>query len=85
MILLLIYMLSVNNQGRDVHFCRECGKMYKNLSSLNRHTRYGCGPEKIKCICQFCGKTYSRPDTLMDHVARAHQPATSIFNNGIIQ
>ena len=52
------------------HCCPECCKRYKNLSSLSRHMRYGCG--KLKCICPHCGKFYSRTDTLAEHVARKH-------------
>lgn len=56
--------------GSGDHQCPECGKRYKNQSSLSRHLRYGCG--KLKCVCPHCGRYYSRTDTLAEHVARMH-------------
>lgn len=53
-----------------LHQCSECGKCYKNQSSLIRHIRYSCG--RLKLVCSHCGKLYSRPDTLSDHVIRMH-------------
>ncbi|XP_043504089.1 transcription factor SPT20 homolog isoform X3 [Polistes fuscatus] len=59
----------VNASRFGDYSCTKCGKRYKNHSSLCRHNRYGCGPTKLKCVCPNCGKIYSRPDTLADHIA----------------
>nr|KAF7410747.1 hypothetical protein H0235_013354 [Vespula pensylvanica] len=64
--------LSFNVSGIGDYQCTKCGKRYKNQSSLSRHIRYGCGPTKLKCVCPHCGRIYSRPDTLADHVVRIH-------------
>lgn len=68
----LCFIADMSYIGNGEHQCPECGKCYKNQSSLSRHTRYACGPTKLKCVCPHCGRLYSRPDTLTDHMIRVH-------------
>lgn len=46
--------------------CSRCFREYSSLSSLNRHIRLECGVAKM-FGCQFCGKYYTRRQTLQRH------------------
>lgn len=54
--------------GNDEHQCTRCGKRYTKKSSLNRHIRYTCRPNKLKFACPHCEKFFSRPDNLVKHI-----------------
>ncbi|KAK0096628.1 hypothetical protein PV326_004922 [Microctonus aethiopoides] len=70
--ILNIHVIIHRSTIRDGNYiCTTCGKRYRNSSSLNRHTRYGCGRTSYRCECPICGRFYSRPDTLADHLARS--------------
>lgn len=55
--------------------CPGCGKLYRYLSSFNRHRKFECGKEPtFQCaICDYRGKRKARLD---DHVKLVHAGVT---------
>ena len=54
----------------DNRLCRQCGKLYKNSSSLNRHIISAHSGTTYKC--KLCPMEYKRTDNLANHVMRKH-------------
>lgn len=68
----IINSYSLYNNTNDVIYCTSnCGKSYKNISSLNKHLKYECNKmPKFKCL--FCSKQAKRPDNLKKHMKLVH-------------
>ena len=70
-----------SNNSEDVPACNDsiykclngCGRSYKLLSSLHRHTSLECGVPK-KFLCPLCDKSYTRKESLKFHVTEKHLP-----------
>lgn len=63
---------------------QECGKSYKNISSLNKHLKYECNKvPQFKCL--FCNRKAKRPDNLRQHMKMMHGYTISshLFNKTI--
>ncbi|GAB0096973.1 Zinc finger C2H2 superfamily [Sergentomyia squamirostris] len=57
----------INASGRYECPRQNCGKNYKEPSSLQRHIRYECGGQK-KFRCMMCGKAFSQSTHLKRHL-----------------
>ncbi|KAK9502771.1 hypothetical protein O3M35_011480 [Rhynocoris fuscipes] len=52
--------------------CTNCGRTYKNRTSMLRHMRLECGVNPMfKCI--ECGRCFKRKDTLTTHYVLVHK------------
>lgn len=63
--------LSNTSYGNEIVCTRNCGKTYKNMSSLNKHLKYECNKmPQFKCL--FCNRRAKRPDNLKKHMKLVH-------------
>ncbi|XP_029733293.1 transcription factor grauzone [Aedes albopictus] len=60
------------HQNEGEHKCEQCNHVSVNLVSLKLHIERKHGPNIKKYVCDLCGKEYSRPVTLKEHIANAH-------------
>ncbi|EAT39684.1 AAEL008535-PA [Aedes aegypti] len=60
------------HQNEGAHKCEHCSHVSVNLLSLKQHIERKHGPKIKKYVCDLCGKEYSRPVTLKEHIANAH-------------
>nr|CAH7735867.1 unnamed protein product [Callosobruchus chinensis] len=49
--------------------CPQCGKTYKNYSTLRVHLKLDCGIDK-KHVCPVCGKCFRRRSNMIKHMKR---------------
>jgi len=60
------------NSSEHVIICpQNCGKSYKNMSSLKKHLKYECN-KAPQFQCLFCNKRCKRPDNLRKHMQLVH-------------
>jgi len=53
------------------YICDVCGKEYKNMSSLRRHTREQHSDD-LNVVCELCGKRYATLGGLQRHLTSTH-------------
>jgi hypothetical protein len=63
---------SYQEAEQNYYLCGRCGKSYKQRRNLNRHIRYECGTAKKQQVCPLCGKKYTRPEYVKEHLLRRH-------------
>ena len=63
----------------DNRVCRVCGKLYKSVSALNRHTLSAHSSHTYKC--KYCPTEYKRTDNLNKHIAIKHGDMSALYNN----
>jgi len=70
--LCVLSSISLYDSVENVIICpQNCGKSYKNISSLNKHLKYECNKiPQFKCL--FCDKKAKRPDNLRKHMKLVH-------------
>lgn len=51
--------------------CVQCGKAYKNQTSLSRHIHHECG-KLPKYSCPRCSKMFKRKDRIKTHLKEVH-------------
>lgn len=70
--IIILNSFSLHTSLENVIYCtRNCGKSYKNISSLNKHLKYECNKmPQFKCL--FCNKKAKRPDNLKKHMKLIH-------------
>lgn len=54
------------------HVCTACGKRYKWLDSLKRHTRVDCGNKEKKFSCHVCDRKFKYRYELRNHIIAHH-------------
>ena len=64
--------VSVRRRG-SVFVCRYCNKSFDRSYSVVRHERMHTGFKP--CLCRFCGRGFSEPRNLRQHLARFHASA----------
>lgn len=55
-----------------LYVCRFCNKTFDRSFSVIRHERMHTGYKP--CICRHCGRGFSEPRNLRQHMARYHNP-----------
>ncbi|UJR10426.1 hypothetical protein I4U23_014630 [Adineta vaga] len=58
--------------GKRQFRCPICSNSYVNRSGLNRHYITHSSQDLWKVECQYCGKRYSRKDSLKHHIKTQH-------------
>ncbi|XP_053624217.1 zinc finger protein 555-like [Plodia interpunctella] len=53
--------------------CHECGKVYKNATTLLKHSQLKHPQEKVDVQCSLCEKKYSSEVSLQKHIRYKHQ------------
>ena len=53
--------------------CVECNRSFGLIKDLNRHFR--SVHQKLRAICDGCGKSFNRKDALVRHIAKRACPA----------
>ncbi|XP_076621387.1 longitudinals lacking protein-like [Colletes latitarsis] len=54
------------------HVCTACGKRYKWLDSLKRHTRVDCGNKEKKFSCHMCDRKFKYRYEMRNHIVAHH-------------
>ncbi|CAF1176163.1 unnamed protein product [Rotaria sordida] len=62
----------IHSDGKRQYRCPLCFNSYVNRSGLNRHYITHSSQDIWKVECQFCGKRYSRKDSLKHHIKTQH-------------
>ncbi|CAF1547148.1 unnamed protein product [Rotaria magnacalcarata] len=62
----------IHTDGKRQYRCPLCFNSYVNRSGLNRHYITHSSQDIWKVECQFCGKRYSRKDSLKHHIKTQH-------------
>nr|XP_019533163.2 zinc finger protein 676-like [Aedes albopictus] len=60
------------HQTEGAFICDICDHVSVNSMSLRVHKVRQHGPKSKRHVCDLCGKEYSRPATLKEHVSNAH-------------
>ncbi|KAH9989407.1 hypothetical protein BJV74DRAFT_838449 [Russula compacta] len=53
----------------EQHYCADCGKQYRRVQELRRHTR---DKHEEQRSCPFCDYTWSRPERIRGHLITEH-------------
>ncbi|CAF0905303.1 unnamed protein product [Adineta steineri] len=61
-----------NTDGKRLFRCPLCFNFYVNRSGLNRHYITHSSQDLWKVECQYCGRRYSRKDSLKYHMKKEH-------------
>lgn len=68
---MLLNSVSYDSAENAFRCPQNCGKIYKTVSSLNKHLKYECNKvPQFKCL--FCNKMAKRPDNLKKHMKLLH-------------
>lgn len=65
--------ISKAKKGLKIHNC-ECGRSYTRLEHLKRHQKNHANDDALVCDYPSCGKIFYRPDLLLRHRERHHEP-----------
>ncbi|XP_060535642.1 zinc finger protein 33A-like [Cylas formicarius] len=79
--LLIKYKLAdlSRHQMRSSWWCEQCGKCYKNKSTLYRHKKHECNQSPYQCF--YCSTHYRQKYDLKMHVYRKHPEYAEEFDN----
>lgn len=77
----LLKAMSLYKSVENLIVCpQRCGKIYKYISSLNKHLKYECNKvPQFKCL--FCHKMTKRPDNWRTHMRLKHGYIPSTIQN----
>ena len=67
--------MKTKHKERDPIPCPECPATFVQRASLNRHKKIH---EKLRYVCDVCGKIYSQTHPLMKHREKHHPDATKV-------
>ena len=63
-----------NGQKANFICTNNCGRMYKNKGTLQRHLKYECGIGNGRRFkCNVCDKSYTRKESLKVHLGMVHK------------
>ncbi|XP_075150721.1 uncharacterized protein LOC142224821 [Haematobia irritans] len=63
--------------------CDECGKVYKDFSSLYAHKRFVHISEEMYSVCVHCGKKYKRNKDLRNHISQVHTMEKDVMDSEV--
>ncbi|XP_018905405.2 uncharacterized protein [Bemisia tabaci] len=69
------------HRGKGAYQCPFCKKFFLRLNYLDMHKTYGCSsnPQRLRPLCDFCGRKFCQPQKLKVHIKRMHGDISSIL------